>query len=335
MNLCEGHGAAVKPTVHDFGNAAHNLPAFRALDMDFVHVRSVQFDGFIDIFNGFFHQFRPGTDALQMAAAFTSPDVDRSTPIPVAGNCPIVDVFKPVSEALLPHKGREPVHFVIVLNQLILQLGHFDIPAGFGVINQRRGASPAMRIVVLNFCLAVDFVFGGQPFNDVHIETVFHYETTGPRSLHVFSLFIHRIGNGKIVLSAGIIVIFSKSRSRMNDTGTVLRGDIIAAGNIKGFLIHFNKGHQLFILNILQILAFHFFKHRIGAGSQNLISQGFADIIYRPLLFHFQVIDIRTDSKGNVGCQRPRCGCPCQEIFVLIFPLELYGYGVALNLFVT
>ena len=38
---------------------------------------------------------------------------------------------------------------IVICDELILELGHFDVPGRFCVVNQRRIASPAVRIVML------------------------------------------------------------------------------------------------------------------------------------------------------------------------------------------
>ena len=148
MPLCERHGTGVKPAVHNFRDSVHRLAAFRAGQGHIIHIRSVQLDRFIDIFVCQFHQLFPGADAVQMTA-FASPDRDRRAPVSGTGDRPVFDFCQPVAETLFADIFRIPVDCIIVCNELILQLGHFDIPGWLCIINQRRIASPAVRIVML------------------------------------------------------------------------------------------------------------------------------------------------------------------------------------------
>ena len=95
MPLCERHGAGVKPTVHDLRNSVHRLAAFRTGQGHIIHVRSVQFNRFVDLLVRELHQFLTGTDTVQMTA-FASPDRNRGTPVSGTGNRPVLDLREPV-----------------------------------------------------------------------------------------------------------------------------------------------------------------------------------------------------------------------------------------------
>ena len=129
----------------------------------------MQFNRFVDLLVRELHQFLTGTDAVQMTA-FTSPDRNRGTPVSGTGNRPVLDLREPVAEALLADILRIPVDGIVVRDELILQLGHFDIPGRLRVVNQRGVASPAVRIVMLQFFFFVDFVAFREVFDDIDIQ---------------------------------------------------------------------------------------------------------------------------------------------------------------------
>ena len=116
----------------------------------------------------------------------------------------------------------------------------------------------------------------------------------------------------------------------MYDTSTVFYGNVIHAGHEKCFLAAFRlyKRHQLFVFDILQHAALHFFQDFVCALAQYFIRKRFRNIEYIARFFTFihlcfDIVDVRTNGQHGVGRQGPRgCG-PCQEIFVVrVFPLE-------------
>ena len=127
MPLCEWHRTGVEPAVHDFRNSLHRLAAYRAGHGHVVHIWSVEFDAFINVLVSFCNEICSAADALQMSA-LASPDRDRSTPVSVSGDGPVLDLFQPVSEALLSDEFRIPVDGIVVRDQPIAKLRHGDVP---------------------------------------------------------------------------------------------------------------------------------------------------------------------------------------------------------------
>ena len=341
MPLSEGHCTGVEPAVHNFRDSAHGLSANRALDVHFVYIRTMQFDGVIDIFDGLFCQFCSGTDGFQVTA-FASPDVDGGTPVTVTGNCPVFDFSQPVAETAFADEFREPVDTVVIFHQLILQLGHFNVPGGLCIVDQRSTASPAVGIVVFHLFLCPDLVFSSQPLDDFHIQAVFHNEVTLPGSIGVLTFFIHRIDYRQVITTAGLIVVFPECRSGMNDTGTVFDGNIVSAGHEECLLIRLNEGHQLFVFHEFQVLTLHFFYDSVTfftafvGLAQDLVSQDLSHIVVFAVLLCLDVVHVRTYGQSNVGSQSPGSGGPSQEVFVVgTLLLELRGDGGNLDFLVA
>ena len=63
-----------------------------------------------------------------LMSAFTFPDIQRSTPVTVTADAPVLYIFKPVSETSLTDTFRNPVDRVIISDQLILHICHLDEP---------------------------------------------------------------------------------------------------------------------------------------------------------------------------------------------------------------
>ncbi len=179
--------------------------------MDIVHVRPVQLHACIYVLDGFVSQFLTASDALQMSAV-AAPDRNRRAPVSRSGNSPVLNICDPVAEALLAYEWREPVDAVVVGNQVILQLAHFDVPAWLSIVDQRRAAAPAVWIVMLQLCLGVDFVLIGQPFDDFYVQAFLHNKMTFPRCRRVASSLVYRLQHRQFVFAAALVVVFAEGR---------------------------------------------------------------------------------------------------------------------------
>ncbi len=333
MLLSERHSPTVEPAVDNIRDAVHGLAAFRALEVDVIHIRTMQFDGFVDVFDGFFDQFFPGAGGFQMAA-FAPPDVQRSAPVTASGDGPVIQVFQPVAETLFTHEIREPVDLVVFPDQYILDLGHFDVPAGLSIIQQRCLAAPAMRIVMHHLLLGEELAFLSQPFDDLRV--CIHNELTFPGGGQVFAVFCYGVHHLDPVSPAGIVVVFTEGAGGVNNAGTVFRGDVICAGHEEGFPFNLHEGHQLFIFLVFQVLALHFFQDFIFT-LQNGRSQSFRQVIdIAVFVFHLHIVHFRAHCHANVGGQGPGGGGPCQEVFAFCaLLLEAHSGGLGFDLLIA
>ena len=145
--LGKGHGAGVKPAVDHLGHPVHLLAAVRAGDGDRIHIGAVELD-VLRAVGGHLFQFGNAANGMTMAA-LALPDVQRRAPVAVPADGPILDVLQPVPEAALANALREPFHHIVVGNELLLHVGHLDVPGLPGVVDQGRIAAPAEGIAVL------------------------------------------------------------------------------------------------------------------------------------------------------------------------------------------
>ena len=104
----------------------HLAAALRTLDGHGVDVGSVQFN-ILRTVRRHFLQFCDRADRVEMTAG-ALPDVERSAPVTVAGDRPVLDVLKPVAEASLPDCFGNPVYRVIVPYQIVADRGFADVP---------------------------------------------------------------------------------------------------------------------------------------------------------------------------------------------------------------
>ena len=145
--LCKWHGSRVKPAVDHLRNTMHLFAADRTLNGNRINVWAVKLDIFRAVIRHFL-QFRDASDGM-LVTALALPDIQRSSPITVPADAPILDIFKPVPKTLLSNTLRDPVDRIIVCDQIILYLRHLDEPRFPRIVKQRRITSPAVWITML------------------------------------------------------------------------------------------------------------------------------------------------------------------------------------------
>ena len=161
--LRKRHCTGVKPAVNDIGDALHGLSAVRAGDIYLVNVRTVQLDivaapalvscGLqlsedLIVIGALFPKLRTAADTLALAA-LALPDRQRSSPVTVSAESPVLNVGDPFAETALADRLRDPVDGIVVADQIILDLAHGNVPGLSCVIKERCIAAPAVRIAVL------------------------------------------------------------------------------------------------------------------------------------------------------------------------------------------
>ena len=125
----------------------HLFAALRTFDRNRVDIRAVQFD-VVRAVVGHFFQFRNTADGMHMSA-LALPDIERGSPVTVAADAPVLDILDPVAEASLADTLRDPVDGVVVGDQVIPYRRHFNEPGFTRIVDERRVASPAVGVAVL------------------------------------------------------------------------------------------------------------------------------------------------------------------------------------------
>ena len=122
------HAAALEPAVEDLVDPleesarvilARNLNVVDALPVEISDLDSREFLQLLD-----------GPDTDDLAAILVSPDGNRSSPKPVPGDRPVARIREPVVKPALLDVVGNPVRFVVVLHQLVLDGCNVDEPAG-------------------------------------------------------------------------------------------------------------------------------------------------------------------------------------------------------------
>ena len=196
-----------------------------------------------------------------------------------------------------------------------------------------------MRIVVLKLFFGENLVVLCQILDYFNVKTVFHYEATFPRCFCVAASFVNRLKYRQIVFASALIVVFTESRSCVYDTCTVFSGNVVHACHEESLLSIRNsyKRHNLLVFHILKSCTLHFLEDFIFSCTQNLVCKTLCYIENVALVVAFKhsglyIVDVRSYCQCHVGSKGPRCGCPCQEIFIFgANLLELHGQCVYLN----
>ena len=98
---------------------------------------------------GTLSKFCTASDGFLTSAVLTLPDIERSSPVTVTGDTPVLNIFQPVSKTSLTDGLRNPVYRLIVGNEVVTNLCHLDEPGLSCVVDERCIASPAVWILML------------------------------------------------------------------------------------------------------------------------------------------------------------------------------------------
>ncbi len=309
-------------------------------------------------------QFFSRADADSLAAVRALPYRKRCAPVSVAGERPVLNILQPVAKASLAHGRRNPVDHLVVAHKIVSDCRHLDEPGLACVIDERRIASPAVRIIVLNLrgskeqtslsevlqhlgiaadCALVDLVLCG---------LAAHARKLACLGLHA-AVVIHHLYEGRIISAADPRIIFTEGRGNMYDARAVCHGDIVVGIDKESFLVLLR--HRV-CGTLIERLIFPVFEIFSFVALQDLVS-GFA---LRILLLVFRqrpengickrrgniigiavdalylhILVVRVDAERDIGRKRPRrCG-PCQEICILPLRLEADDGGAVLDLLVA
>ena len=151
------------------------------------------------------------------------------------------------------------------------------------------------------------------------------------------SLSVYKLYERKVVIASHTVIILTKCRSNMNDTGTVAHGNIaVAYYEMRFFLLlcrcfsgTFPERLVLFIFQIFSLIGFQdlvCFFILFCKLAQNLVHKGLSQVISITVCCLYLTVSlIRVYAERKVGRQCPRCGCPCKEICLLANHFKTYN----------
>ena len=279
-------------------------------------------------------------------SALALPDIQRSSPVTVPADAPVLYILDPVAEAAFSDTLRDPVNCIIICDQIITHCRHLDKPGFPCIVDQRRVTSPAVRVAVLKFRRVKEQSSCVQILQNFRICFLYKQSCKRRRFRHV-SFLVHKLYKGKVIFSSYICVVLTERRRDVNNTGTVCQCNICVTGHIKCFLIllcsrirrALIKGLIFLALKISSLVClkdlicrFSFFtqfsKHGVEKRACHIISISVCRL-------YFRVIFIRIYTESQVGRQGPRCGGPCQNIGIFVFHLESYNCGTLFYILVA
>ena len=333
MMLSKRHCARIIPAVDNLGNALHFAAALFTLNRNLVNERAVK----LDIVGAVIAElFKLGNRADGMSvAAGAFPDVKRSAPITVTADAPILNIFKPVTEATLAYAFGNPVNRVVILNKIILNRSHLDKPRFSCVINQRSVAAPAERIIMLKFRSGEKLAFFVKIGQHKRVCVLYEFACIGSFLGHI-ALAVNKLNKGQIIGSAYSCVVLAESGSDVNYARAVRHGNIAVGSNEMSLFILLFGGvsraleqRLVFLaLKLLADIAFDYFIRLnavffISERAENGVKQSLCHIIcvaVRRLDLAVSLVGIYAERA--VGGQSPRSCSPSEEISVLSLDLK-------------
>ena len=348
MMLCKRHGTRVEPAVNDFRYAVHNAAAARALELDTVDERLVQFD-IVRAVRGHFLQFLLGSDRMLLAAVIADPYRKRCSPVTVAGERPVLNILQPVAETSLTDALRDPVDLLVVRDKVILDGCHADEPGLARIVNERCSASPAVRIIMLELRSCSEKPALLKILEDLGVcahRAFFHFllgrlaAVAGERRIRCHSaLLIDEFEERKVIVASDPGVILTECRSDMNDAGTVCHGDVLVDRHEMSLLaLLFSSCSRAFV----ERLIFHAFEVGSDVALKDLLAltEDFLDQRFRHNIGILSVNDLhirlmRVHAERGVGRKCPRGRRPCKEIEISVLCLEADDRRLFLQCFVA
>ncbi len=371
VELREAHRTGFEPAVHHVGDAVHVALAGRIVRVDagqLVDVRAVHVDVALVVARVVAEvalellQRTVHVDA-RVLRVVGHPHRNRGSPEAVAGDGPVAGVGEPLAELTVLHVARNPVDLLVELEQTVLDLGDGHEPGAHRLVDQRGGATPAVRVGVhVALLLEEDgalllgdagqrAVAGAQVAQNrlVRVEHVHalvvraqRCELAG-RVEHVHALDALGVERVHIVLAVGSLVHQAGALDGVDVVGgedlvafrsrNLAFGGVLVAGEVREHRVVAPAFH----LGALE-LADHFvvLAELLGVGAEQRLAE--VELLAGELAFgraHLDVVDVGADHDGEVGRDGPRGGGPEHGVGVfLVAQLHGHGHGGVLTILV-
>ena len=294
--LRERHGTGIEPAVDHLRHAVHLFAAVGAGDGNGVDIGAVQFN-VLRAVRGHLFELLDTADRMA-AAAFALPDIQRSAPIPVAADAPILHVFQPVAEAALADRRGNPIDGVVVADQIFADRGHLDEPGFSCIIDQRGVAAPAERVAVLELRRGKQQAPCFQVVQNERVGIL--DEHAGPRGFFChLSLAVHKLNKRQAVNAAHTGVVLTERGRGMNHTGTVCQRDVTVAGDEPALLFRLYEGEQRLVFLIFQIGTDKAFQN-LGVLAEHGVHELRRHIINGIVFFDFYISLVGVHAQGHV-----------------------------------
>ena len=192
----------------------------------------------------------------------------------------------------------------------------------------------------------VEFAFLVEVHEDFRVGVL--DEHAGIRGLGFqFTLLVDHLDEGKVIVAADASVVLTEGGSDVDDTGTVIHGDVGVAGDEEALLALFVGEGLLEVVERLVLFVFEVLAHIgledfisgfavFGESAEHGVREGLGDVV-RVTVRRLD-LDVgvgRAHAESDVGGQGPGRRGPCEEVCVLIFDLEADDGGTFLDVLVA
>ena len=371
MVLGEAHRTGFEPAVHHVADAVHVALAGRVVRVDagqLVDVRTVHVDIAVLVARviaeiGLQLVKRAVHVHARVLRIVGDPHRNRGTPETVAGDRPIACVRQPLAELAVLHVVRNPVDLLVEFEQAVLDLGDGHEPGAHRLVDQRRGATPAVRVGVhVALLLEEDgtlllrnagqrAVAGAQVAQDrlvgvEHVQALViraQRRELAARVEHVHALDALGVERVHIVLAVGGL---------MDQAGTFNGVDVVGGEDLVtfrprhlalgGVLVACEVREDRVVAPALHLGALEFAHDLVVlakfllVGAEQRLTQ--IELLASELAFsrtHLHIVDVCADHNGEVGRNGPRRSGPEHRIGVfLIAQLHGHGHGGVLTILI-
>ena len=222
--LGERHAAGVEPHVDDLGDALHRLAAVGAVPRRRVDERPVRI---LEHVARLLRQLGQRPDALGVAVR-APPDRQRRAPVALARDRPVDVVLQPAPHAAVLDVLGVPVDRLVGGEQAVAQLRRADEPRRLGVVEERRPATPAVRVGVQVRLGAQQPPARAQVLDDVGVGLLHPAPGVGAHAVDVRAVEPHRVDDVDALLLAEPVVVLAEGDRRVHDAGAVVGADEVA-----------------------------------------------------------------------------------------------------------
>ena len=189
---------------------------------------------------------------MHFAALVANPHGKRRSPVSVARNTPIDDVFQEVAHAARADCGRNPVDRAVYFQQFVLDRRHFDKPRLARVVDKRRVATPAMRITVFvqrrGQQQAALFKVG----NDCFVGSFAEYTCQFAATVDKLAVLAYKLHKRQIVFAAHVCVVLAECGRDVHDTGTVRKRYVGVVGYVVAVAVNLGVVVQRFVVRTFE-----------------------------------------------------------------------------------
>ena len=148
------------------------------------------------------------------------PNIQRSSPITVTADAPILYVLQPLAKTAPADGIWNPVNGIIVGNQLLLYSSHLDEPGLTSVVNQWSITAPAVWIAMLKLWCLEELASSLQIIQNQWI-CILNKGAWPISILSHIALGINKLHERHIICTTNSSIVLTKGWGSMNNTSTI------------------------------------------------------------------------------------------------------------------